>query len=357
MTPTSYLLPKLSDESVTLEDRIDNILRIEKLIIHLERTTIANSIDVKELKNFHFIELFRAYLMTMVAVEQTNGRDRVEKISKWAISMRTGHSIAEWILDSYCTCDCNEFLTNTSKFRNNFDDLLDIIRYYNKIVPVVNAIRKERKHAALHEVINKSYIFKYLSSVTYVPNRDLFYFAYTIKDALYGNTIKYVDNILSFIQNVPLVSKGVFSARTIDQRMDYATSLRRMRGICPPENITQLMDAITMEESRASAMGFFIDMTNIVIPDNVKFEAHVGDYLCLLENYLSYVKDSPLYPDIADLIRFYNMKVPMFKDDFTEITPDVLKYEFSDEYEDNPGIFEYLTSQVRIDTIEEIIRS
>ncbi len=344
-----FLLPDLTHTEVTIMDRLNNIDKIDNHI----NTRNKGAIDPRLIKEL-FIERLRAFTMDLYDNIKT---PEVTSLYNWA----TLHSISsnnypESLIDAYVFYSSTLMQEKTDQVH-----FVDIINYYNSIVPLLCRNDKVEHHF----VIDMDYLIRFILNNLYNEYKTHLIRSIHLIDALYKD--RPTMDLSRWFSNTNLVS-GFELKITIDQRMSHIDTLKSLFTKCSEEDFGLLCDHIFIEEMRVYCMNEFIEDKLVGVPVHPEFVNTINKIekiflsdkrpsLCYIIEYMGDGKLAPeLYPDVFDMIKYYNLMhqkcvpvIPIYNNEILDmILEDCL-------LERNNSLLLYLQKAFRIYTIEEII--
>lgn len=366
----TYLLPGLSDSSITIYDRLDNIDRLNKF-----RASKGNLKNINFLTDEIFIENLRAFMMMLVLniIPSNIDNVRFKELCDWYQRYSPMGSIPDTLVDTLCL----NFVT--TEFTNH---VIDLIKYYNQNVKLLNTNLKNSteklyndsydfyneqhfvyftktsindKQIPEYKVIDIDYLYGLINAEVYEIQRGYVFGVHYLIDAMYPGIP--IVNPSTYYNNQPLMVNGVKNNVTIEERMEYLQTLINNIESCPLRFIEHLRDSIFIEKLRIFLLYHYtkpkrteemIGVRNYIITHHQDIRNDPG---YIINYYMKYKLPEYTFSDVIDFMYYFNTKKKY------HITPEYLE-ETTFKYYDNPSsypLYNYLKGQFRIDTINNII--
>jgi hypothetical protein len=307
-------------------------------------------------------------------------------------------SIAGIIVCLY-TCLANTSPSNSA----HLDSVLDMIQYYNGILPKLNKMSpipvdavcigdyedtcgccesdcyacfgddegeyKQSGYISFPDVyypIDETLIKQFLNGRIYLDNRNEAYYSYCLLDILIPNRDTH-SNIMEMINNEQLVVNNQINKRTIEQRLEYIERLTSLIETCPTQDILFLKDSISIETSRLECMVIhhpkaddFFNVGLLKVAKHThtkqgifivnKYNLDQDGTLSIIGNYTHSGIDPNRYSDLTDIIYYTNKHR---SSPLVEITSEsIMNYGIGT----HSNLYPDLVIQIRRDTIESIMK-
>ena len=346
----SLLLPNLSCSDITIQDRVDNVRIIEK--------EIRNQPNNFLFKNDHFIESYRVFLMIYFNINIEIDSEIETEFYKWHYNINNSSTLSKSIIDAYLYDPIHH--NKQAPFRDNLDDLIDIIHYHNTHVPVMNTRLESEyfnkiknipckyvKATNYLEIINTNYLLSLARSYSRMRD-DIPVIHQIINKLKYKNTVPMC--IKSLIIDHPLMINGNISNRSIDDRIEYVHILESLKDECPLDQVSYLYDSIDIEESRIELLYMHLNDINIMRPTKTNHVIYSHDFDDIISRFMEYKIDEYFHKNIMEMINFHNI---LSVDKINIFDIETLISIFS-VYSDTV-LFNFIKSQFRCEIINEII--
>jgi len=327
------LLPKLSNTSITIADRLANIYRMDIII---SNRSSAQSWNLQ--RHYRIIESVRVLIMSLEYPYDLGANLATTLTYNFRNSTFTQSEADALIIDQYLD------------ERIELEYIIDIINYYNKVC--VNNIC---------EKIDIDYLLKCNTHYILYNNMDAIVAVHKLIDGMSNG--KYVRNsAVGKIINNHLIIDGVPSKFKISQRDKYASELTKLTNTCLIDEIPLVMDNIRIEKCRIHYMALHKDTSpeeKAELQDPYLKFIDDSDLLMEIIYYMdnSYELCENLYSCIVDMVRFNNYLVTNRLYAQNDIQPYVdMAYIAKNWIGSNTDIINHLKAHFRIDVINGILK-
>lgn len=368
--PVSFLLPGLSDSEISIYDRLKNIAKLNKL--RADKTSWKN---MDMFSDDIYIENLRAFVMMLVLdiIPREQENQQIKDLSDWYQRYAPSGNIPDALVDALCLNFVPKDYTH---------QIIDIIHYYNDNVKLLNTHLSNSPDKLYHDsfsyynaqdlhyytkktlndtrapeykIIDLEYLYVMIDDELYETNRSYVHGVHELIDVMYPDLPK-VDPS-EYLNNQGMMIKGVKNTLTIYDRMDYLLTMETNIRTCASAQILHLRDSIFTEKLRIFLLYYYTDHEKTEEMRNVKYyvNTHHLDIRYDPSYIVNYSMDNCLgshtFPDVIDILYYFNTK------DGYDIDVEYLEKNAFKHYENLSSypLYNYLKSQFRIDTINNII--